>query len=119
MIDLRYNRYSLMEVKRNKNCIVCGDSGIVEKPVPILTVPVAHLGDSTSRLHHAVAKEMKLTDQQIMLFSQKGNETIKIEKGHSLRKLGLGAQDVLTVVARDGSSYREAIARLSGTQRPP
>jgi molybdopterin/thiamine biosynthesis adenylyltransferase len=71
MIDLRYNRYSLMEVKRNKNCIVCGDSGIVEKPVPILTVPVAHLGDSTSRLHHAVAKEMKLTDQQIMLFSQK------------------------------------------------
>lgn len=115
MIDLRYNRYSLMEVKRNKNCIVCGDSGIVEKPVPILTIPVAHLGDSTSQLHHTVAKEMKLTDQQVMLFSQKGNKTIKIDKGHSLRKLGLGAQDILTVVAQDGPNYREAIVRLSRT----
>ena len=113
MIDLRYNRYSLMDIKRNKNCIVCGDSGIVEKPAPILTIPVAHLGDSTSQLHHTVAKEMKLTDQQVMLFSQKGNKTIKIDKGHSLRKLGLGAQDILTVVAQDGPNYREAIVRLS------
>jgi hypothetical protein len=58
---------------------------------------------------------MKLTDQQVMLFSQKGNKTIKIDKGHSLRKLGLGAQDILTVVAQDGPNYREAIVRLSRT----
>ncbi len=113
MIDLRYNRYSLVEVKRNKNCIVCGDSGVAGKPVPILTIPVTRLRDSTSRLYETVSEEMKLTDQQVMLFSQKANRTIKVEKGRSLRKLGLGAQSVLTMVAQKGPDYSEAIVRLS------
>ncbi len=115
MMDLRYNRYSLTEIKRNRNCIVCGDKGIVEKPVPVLIIPMAQLGDSTSRLHDAVAGKMKVSDKQVMLFCQKGSETIKVEKGHSLRKLGLGAQEILTVVATERSGYREAIVRLSRT----
>lgn len=114
MVDLRYNRYSLMQVNRNKNCIVCGDGGVAQKTVPILTIPVAGLRDSTSRLHQAVAKEMKLTDRQVMIFCQKANKTMKVEKGRSLRKLGLGTRSILTVVAQDGSEYSEAIARLAG-----
>jgi molybdopterin/thiamine biosynthesis adenylyltransferase len=113
MIDLRYNRYSLMEVKRNKNCIVCGDSGVAGKPVPILRIPTARLRDSTSRLYKAVYDEMKLTDQQIMLFCQKGTKTVRVDKGRSLRKLGLGAESVLTMVTQQGPDYSEAIVRLS------
>jgi len=113
MVDLRYNRYSLMEVKRNRNCIVCGDRGVAQSPVPTLTIPISQLRDSTSRLYEAVAKEMKLTVQEIMLFSQKGNKTVKVEKEQSLRRLGLGMRNILTAVAHDGSDYREAAVRLS------
>lgn len=115
MVDLRYNRYGVTDVKRNKNCIVCGDSGVAQTPVPILTIPIAHLRDSTSHLYKAVAERMKLTDHQIMLFSQKHNKTVKVEKGASLRTLGLGKKSILTVVAKDGSEYREAAVRLSST----
>ena len=113
MIDLQYNRYSLMEVKRNKNCIVCGDNGLVQKPVPILTIPMKNLHDSTSQLHQIVAHEMKLTEQQIMLFSRRRNKTARIEKKQSLRRLHIGAGNIITVVAQDGADYTEAIVRLS------
>jgi len=115
LFDLRYNRYSVMEVRRNKNCIVCGDSGLAQKPVPILSFPLARLRDSTSRLHEAVAKRVKLSDRQVMLFFKKNNKTIKIERGHSLRRLSLGPRRILTAVMQDGSEYREAIVRLSET----
>lgn len=114
MIDLRYNRYSVMEVNRNKKCVVCGDNGLAHKTVPILTIPMANLRDSTSRLHEVVAEEMKVADQQVIMFWQKGEKTEKVEKGLSLRKLRLGARSILTVVAQDGSDYSEAIVRLSG-----
>jgi hypothetical protein len=113
MIDLQYNRYSLMEIKRNKNCVVCGDNGLVQKPVPILTISMKNLHDSTSQLHQIVAREMKLAEQQIMLFSQRRNKTARIEKKRSLRRLHIGAGNIITVVAQDGADYTEAIVRLS------
>jgi len=113
MIDLQYNRYSLMEVKRNRSCIVCGDNGLVQKPVPILAIPMNNLHDSTSRLHQIVAREMKLTEQQVMLFSQRRSKTVRIERKKSLRKLHIGAESIITVVAQEGTDYNEAIVRLS------
>jgi len=113
MIDLQYNRYSLMEVKRNKNCLVCGDNGLVQKPVPIITIPMENLHDSTSQLYQIVAREMKVTNQQVMLFSQRRNKTARIEKKQSLRRVHIGARSIITVVAQDGSDYTEAIVRLS------
>jgi len=113
MIDLQYNRYSLVEVKRNKNCVVCGDNGLVQKPVPILTIPMKNLHDSTSQLHQIVAREMKLAEQQIMLFSQRRNKTARIEKKQSLRRLHIEAGNIITVVVQDGADYTEAIVRLS------
>ena len=113
MIDLQYNRYSLMDVKRSKNCVVCGDNGLVQKPVPILTIPVKDLHDSTSQLHHIVAHEMKLAEQQIMLFSQRRNKTARIEKKRSLRRLHIGAGNIVTAVVQNGADYTEAVVRLS------
>jgi molybdopterin/thiamine biosynthesis adenylyltransferase len=114
MIDLQYNRYSLMDVKRSKSCIVCGDNGLVEKPVPILTIPMKDLHDSTSQLHEIVAREMKLVGEQVMLFSQRRNKTARVERKRSLRGLHIGAGDIITVVAQNGTDYAEAVVRLSG-----
>ncbi len=113
MVDLQYNRYSLMEIKQNKTCIVCGDNGLAQKPVQVLTIPIQELHDSTSQLHRVVAQEMRLTEQQIMLFSQIRNRTIKIEKKRSLRRLQIRSGSIITVVTQDGAEYAEAIVRLS------
>ena len=113
MIDLQYNRYSLIDVKRSKSCIVCGDNGLVQKPVPILTIPMKDLHDSTSQLHQIVAHQMKLEEQQVMLFSQRHNKTARIEKKQSLRRLQIGAGNIITVVAQNGTDYAEAVVRLS------
>jgi hypothetical protein len=113
MVDLQYNRYSIMEVKRNKNCVVCGDNGLAHEPVPILTIPMTNLRDSTSQLYRMVAREMKLTEGQVMLFSQRRNKATRIEKRQSLRKLRIGAGSIMTIVAQDGPDYTEAIVRLS------
>jgi molybdopterin/thiamine biosynthesis adenylyltransferase len=113
MIDLQYNRYSVVDVKKNKNCVVCGDNGLVQKPVPILKIPMKDLHDSTSQLHQKVAREMKVAEQQIMLFSQRRDKTTRIEKKHSLRRLHIGAGNIITAVVQDGADYTEAIVRLS------
>ncbi len=115
MVDLRYNRYTVVDVKRSKKCVVCGDSGVAQTRVPILTIPIEPLRDSASRLHETVSRKLKVSDQQVMLFSQDKNRTIKVEKGQSLKKLGLGPLSVLTAVAQSGTDYTEAIVRLSGT----
>jgi uncharacterized protein YigA (DUF484 family) len=72
-----------------------------------------NLHDSTSQLHQIVAHEMKLTEQQIMLFSRRRNKTARIEKKQSLRRLHIRAGNIITVVAQDGADYTEAIVRLS------
>ena len=113
MIDLQYNRYSLMDIKRNKNCIVCGDKGLAQKPVAILTISMNELGDSTSRLYQTIAREMKIAEDQVMLFSQRHNKVTRIEKRQSLRRLRIEAGNIMTVVAQDGSDYTEAIVRFS------
>jgi molybdopterin/thiamine biosynthesis adenylyltransferase len=113
MVDLQYNRYSLMEVKRNKNCIVCGDTGLAQKPVPILPISMTDLHDSTSKLYQTVAQKMKVTEEQIMLFSQRRNKATRIEKRQSLRRLRIRAGNILTVVAQDGPDYTEAIVTFS------
>jgi len=112
MVDLRYNRYSVMDIKRNKTCVVCGKAGIAER-VPILTVTVSSLQDSTSRLHELVGKEMRMPGDRVMLFSHSAGKTTKIEQGRSIRKLGLRSRSILTAVAYDGSDYIEAIVKLS------
>jgi molybdopterin/thiamine biosynthesis adenylyltransferase len=113
MVDLQYNRYSLLEIKRNKSCIVCGDNGLAQKPVPILTIPIGELHDSTSQLYQVVSRRMRREEQQIMLFSQRRNKTNKIEKKRSLRRLRIGVGSIITAVAEDGSEYSEEIVRLS------
>jgi len=115
MVDLRYNRYSVVDVKRNKNCIVCGENGVAQRSVPILKIPITGLRNSTSRLYETVAKQLRLTDRQVTLFSQKDGKTVKVEKGQSLRRLRIGKNSVLTVVAQNGPDYREAVVRLSRT----
>jgi len=115
MVDLRYNRYSVVDVKRNKNCVVCGENGIAQRSVPIVKIPIAGLRNSTSRLYEAVAKELRLTYHQVTLFSQKDGKAVKVEKGQSLRRLRIGMNSVLTMVAQDGPDYTEAAVRLSRT----
>ena len=81
--------------------------------MPILTIPVKDLHDSTSQLHSIVAHKMKLAEQQIMLFSQRRNKIARIEKKQSLRKLHIGAGKIVTAVGRNGADYAEAVVRLS------
>jgi adenylyltransferase/sulfurtransferase len=115
MIDLRHNRYSLVDVKRNKKCVVCGDKGVAGDPVPTLQISVKHLRDSTSRLYEAVAREMRLPQGNTMLFVQKQGKSFRVEKGRSLRKLGLGGRSILTLVTQTGPDYSESVVRLSET----
>jgi hypothetical protein len=102
-----------MEVKRNKNCVVCGDNGLAQKPVPILTISMTDLHDSTSKLYQTVAQKMKVKEERVMLFSQGRNRATRIEKQQSLRRLRIGAGNVMTVVAQDGPDYTEAIVKFS------
>jgi len=113
MIDLRYNRYGIVGVKRNKSCVVCGDEGIAKNPVAIMNIPVEELNDSTSRLYEEVKKRMKPTNADLKLFYEKRGRSLKIERRHTLRKLGLRTRSVLTAVTQDDSDYHEAIVRLT------
>lgn len=112
MIDLRYNRYNIVELKRNKNCVVCGDEGISKSPAPIISVQMKTLDHSTSRLHEEVMKSMNLKNGELMLFSQKRGRIVKIEKDCTTRQLGLGPGSVLTAIVRQGMDYREFIVRV-------
>jgi molybdopterin/thiamine biosynthesis adenylyltransferase len=107
-IDLKNNRYTLMPLKRNHACLVCGKNGTTTTTVSRVDLPLREIGKG--RLTRAVTRAIGLRGK-MTLFSENETGERKIDdKGKYRPRKG----DYIKVLAEDDKGdINESIYRLT------
>ena len=111
--DLKFNRYSILELKKNKNCIVCGKEGTASNTVPRFKMAIDELTDSTNALATAIESRVGTPKDEILLFKINDGKTTKIDANRRLSEYRLNRKNFIQVVfTKKKNEYEEAIVEL-------
>jgi len=111
--DLKYNRYSNLDLRRNETCIVCGKEGIGRDIVQKIEIPFKSLRNSASRLWKLVSRQLNEDVEEVRLFKITLGEPVKIEYGTKLGVYSMGIDDVVQAIfKKKPDEYKEAIVRF-------
>lgn len=111
LADLRYNKYSVLKLAKNKNCMVCGEHGESRDTVTKIEIPLSELASPDTR--NRLLKDLFPGSDEFLFFRLQQGTITKIDES-SLRKDKLKKGDyVLVTLKRKGGEYSEAIARLT------
>ena len=112
-VDLKNNRYSTMDLKRNERCIVCGKDGTARKPVPRNDLPLPSLRNSKATVDEAVRKVCNLGEGELMIFAETPEGTRKIEGKSPLRRAGKQGDYLRILAEGKNQELHESILRLT------
>jgi len=111
--DLKYNRYSNLDLRRNETCIVCGKEGVGRDLVQKIEIPLKSVRNSASRLEKLVSRQLDEDAQELQLFKITVGEPIKIDYGTKLSLYGMGRDAVVQAIfKKKPDEYKEAIVRF-------
>lgn len=111
LIDLKYNRYSIIELEKNEKCIVCGKEGIGKDKVSRIDLKV---NEKTNYLELKELIESKLNEkiEAFYLFETDKNNPIKIDE-KVLKTKGLKPGTLLHVIFKNKKEeYNEVVVRI-------
>jgi len=111
--DLKYNRYSNLDLRRNETCIVCGKEGVGKDLAQKIEIPFRSLRNSTNRLWKLVSRQLDGDVEDLQLFKIDVGETIKIDYGTKLDVYSMGIGDVVQAIfKKKPDEYKEAVVRF-------
>jgi molybdopterin/thiamine biosynthesis adenylyltransferase len=111
--DLKFNKYSIIDLKRSPNCIVCGENGIAKEIAYRIEIPISKTEDSTSELIE-LAKNKAGTDSDNASVFSTDSQSSKIEKGKKLTEYNLKRGDFVTIVFLiDGGQTKQIVVKLT------
>jgi molybdopterin/thiamine biosynthesis adenylyltransferase len=112
LIDLRFNRYTKMELNRNSRCMVCGKDGIAKKTVSRYEIPIAEVRDSTTELQKRLS-ELSNQPLEVLMFKENRGKLIPVKTGKKISDYSLRRQNFVHAVFKgDRDTYSEAVIRL-------
>jgi molybdopterin/thiamine biosynthesis adenylyltransferase len=111
IIDLRFNRYSVTELRRNENCIVCGKHGIARETATFLEIPSEVMDSTTTRLIDYVKE--KLHANHVAIFAETPTGSKMLSKGDKLSMRKEMREVMLRIVSETKGEFKETIARIS------
>jgi molybdopterin/thiamine biosynthesis adenylyltransferase len=111
LADLSYNKYSIIEVEKNKNCIVCGKNGIGKDIVKIYDFYIRNLKNSTTELIKKIEKISSKKLDEIFISDQAG-ELKKILKNRKLNEYDIVKGEYKQAILKSGDEYKEIIIEL-------
>jgi molybdopterin/thiamine biosynthesis adenylyltransferase len=107
--DLKYNKYSLLKLAKNKNCMVCGEYGEARNTVQIIDIPIKKL--FPANLRNRYLKDIFPESDEFLFFKMSKGKPVRINDDKILKK-DLLKGDYLLVTLKRKDEYIEAIARL-------
>jgi len=111
--DLKYNRYSNLDLRRNETCIVCGKEGVGRDLVQKIEIPFKSLRNSAGRLRELVSKQLDEDVEELQLFKIALGDLIKIDYGRKLSVYSMGKDDLVQAIFKKRQDeYREAIVKF-------
>ncbi|MEM2943009.1 MAG: hypothetical protein QXT81_06265, partial [Candidatus Bathyarchaeia archaeon] len=108
--DLRYNKYTIVKLVKNPDCMVCGEHGESREIVKRIEVPLARLASPEER--NKVLRELFPDSEEFLFFNlQRGSAKIDESsfKNNTLRS----GDYILVTLKRKGGGYSEAVAKLT------
>lgn len=113
LIDLKFNRYSKIELNRNPKCLVCGKDGIAKNTVDRYEIPLSEAQNSTSKLQKRISELSTMKPTEILMFKESRKKLVPIETEKKLSNYSLHKGDfVHTVLKNVQDKYSEAVVRL-------
>lgn len=112
-IDLKNNRYTSMDMKRNEKCYVCGTEGTAKDTVPRFDLPISNIHGSKENVERKIMVTVKGKHGALVVLSETSNGEANLD-GSSRRTRQLQKGDYLRVLS-DGNSgeFTESIIRLT------
>jgi molybdopterin/thiamine biosynthesis adenylyltransferase len=108
--DLKYNKYSTLELTKNKYCFVCGEHGEAKDTVSRIEVPINELISST---RSEILKKLFPDAEDFILFNLSREPVTRVPED-SLGKRDLKRGEYLLVtLKRKSGEYSEVVARLT------
>jgi molybdopterin/thiamine biosynthesis adenylyltransferase len=111
LADLSYNKYSIIEVKKNKNCIVCGKNGIGKEPVQIFVFSIVKSKNKTIELIKGLNKFSTEKLDEIYILNHAG-ELKKMEKNKTFNEYDIIKGEYVQAILKSGEEYKEIIIKI-------
>jgi molybdopterin/thiamine biosynthesis adenylyltransferase len=112
-VDLKNNRYSPMDLKRNERCIVCGKDGTGRILVPRNDLPLNSPGASKPTVEESIRKASNLGDGELTIFAETSEGTRKIDGKLPLRRAGKQGDYLRILAEGKNQELHESILRLT------
>jgi len=113
LIDLRYNRYTRLDLKRNPKCMVCGKEGIAEDRVSRYDVILSEAHNSTSKLQKLIGKRSADEMAEVLMFTENRKRLVPIGTGEKIDKYRLKKGDFVHAILKSSQDkYSEAVVAL-------
>lgn len=109
--DLHFNKYSVIEMRRNPNCMVCGKEGLAKDTVPRFKIPLSQLKNSSTALERKARSILK-AGEKLELFKISEDDSEKISIGKRLTDYKIKQGDFIQALIGKDDEYKEAILRL-------
>lgn len=111
-IDLKNNRYSPMDLKRNERCLVCGRQGTARELVPRLELPIKNVRDSRRDVEKVIRIAVNAENRSLTVFSETSRGTRRLDLSRLMESLERG--DYLRILAEDkNGELHESIVKLT------
>ncbi len=107
--DLKYNKYSLLKLAKNENCMVCGKHGEARNTVERIDISTQIF--YSNDLRNKYLRKMFPDSDEFTFFKMSEGKPIRIDPNKILKK-DLKTGDYLLVTLKRKSEYIEAIIRL-------
>ena len=112
-MDMKNNRYTLMDLKRSEKCFVCGKDGTAKELIQRADLPINSVRGGKADLEEAIRHSANIHGDRIRIFAETSNGTRMLD-GHSKLGKNVARGDYLRVLAggKDGE-FGESLLRLT------
>jgi len=112
-MDLKNNRYTMMDLKRGEKCLVCGKEGTTREPAQRVDLPFKAARTSKEDLEETIRHHAKIGGENLSILAETSNGT-RLLDGHSKLGKTIAQGDYLRVLAKGkNEEFRESILRLT------
>jgi molybdopterin/thiamine biosynthesis adenylyltransferase len=113
LVDLKFNRYSKMELNKNPRCMICGKDGIANNTVSRYEISFSEVRNSTKRLQERITELPAVKPTEVLMFKEDRKRLVPVETGKTISQHRLSKGNYVHVVFKTSEgNYSEAVVKL-------
>lgn len=109
--DLNNNKYSIVDLKKNKDCFVCGKDGLEKDQIPFHEFGIDELKNSTTELFDRVNKIFG-KELDIISFVDSEGKIIEINENKKLSDYKIEKGEYLRATLKKAEEFKELIIKI-------